>query len=119
MVSSFIFIGITILAFIYGFLSASLHISVAVVIGNMLSFVNIIAGFLLLKKFFHADKNLFLKAFFGGMMVRMVITLLFFVILIGYTKINKISFTVSLVISYILYSVIEMYFINKNLKAET
>ena len=117
--SVYVLAVIAAISFLYGLGTGSMRVSIAVIAGNILSYVNIIAGYLLLKKFFYADKSLFFRAFFGGMIIRMLITLLLFVIIIGYTKINKISFTVSLVISYILYSVIEMVFINKNLEAKT
>jgi len=91
-------------------------IIIAIGIGQILAYLNIISGFWVLNRYFKAENKLFFKAVFGGMFLRMLITLFIFAAILATTKIHKFSFTVSLVISYILYSVIEMIYIYKNLE---
>jgi|SRR5690554_2411601 len=55
----------------------------------------------------------FLKRFFRGILVRLVLTLGLFAALLVRTEIEQISFTLSFIFSYIFYSVIEMIFINR------
>jgi len=92
---------------------------IAISVGNTLAFLHIISGFYILDKYFRAENKLFFRAVFGGMAIRMVVTLLLMALFLGLTEIQKFSFTVSLVISYILYSVVEMIYIYKNLEEIT
>jgi len=86
-------------------------------IGFMLAFfvtsLNAIVGYYFVDKYFGASLNDFMKAVFGSMGVRLLVLAGIIVIVLVFTKIHRISFTVSLFISYILFSVIEINFINK------
>ena len=85
-----------------------------------ITFFNAVVGFYFIDKYFSASLNDFMKMVFGSMGVRLLVLALLFVGLIGFTKIHEVSFTVSLFISYILFSVIEIYFLNKKAsKTET
>jgi len=92
---------------------------IAISVGHTIAFLHIISGFYILSKYFKAENRLFFKAVFGGMAGRMVFTLMLMAFILGLTEISEFSFTVSLVISYILYSVIEMIYIYKNLEENT
>lgn len=78
-----------------------------------LTFLNAVVGFYYIDKYFSASLNDFMKMVFGSMGVRLFVLAVLLVALLGFTKIHKVSFTVSLFISYILFSVIEIYFLNK------
>lgn len=79
----------------------------------LLTFLNAVVGFYYIDKYFSASLNDFMKMVFGSMGVRLFVLAVILVALLGFTKIHKVSFTVSLFISYILFSVIEIYFLNK------
>lgn len=93
---------------------------VAFLIAIFLTFLNAVVGFYYIDKYFSASLNDFMKMVFGSMGVRLLVLALIFVGLLGFTKIHEVSFTASLFISYILFSVIEIYFLNKKAsKTET
>ncbi len=92
----------------YGF-----SIMFAFLLALVITFLNAAVGFYYIDKYFSASLNDLLKVVFGSMGIRLLALGLAFVALLGFTEIHKVSFTVSLFISYILFSVIEIYFLNK------
>ena len=109
------FLIVVVVASIAVYLFSSGAAAYAVATGGMLGFINVVAGFYTLKRFFHASQPLFFQAVFGMMLIRMVLTLAAMGLILILTNIREIEFTVSLVISYILHSVIEVIVIYKNL----
>jgi hypothetical protein len=88
-------------------------IAVGFLLAVPLTFFNAAVGFYYIDKYFSASLNDFMKMVFGSMGVRLLVLALLFVGIVGFTNIHLVSFTVSLFISYILFSVIEIYFLNK------
>lgn len=111
--------GTVVVTGLMSYMYSAPELFIAILVGNTLAFLHIISGFYILDKYFKAENKLFFRAVFGGMAIRMVITLLLMALFLGLTEIHKFSFTVSLVISYILYSVMEMIYIYKNLEETT
>ncbi|HKI45941.1 MAG TPA: hypothetical protein VKA08_11480 [Balneolales bacterium] len=93
---------------IYGF-PALLGMIVALVMTT----ANVLAGYWIIIRSFHLDMSDFMKRVFGGMGIRMFVLMGLIVIILLVTKINQNSFIISLFISYICKSVIEIIFINK------
>lgn len=89
------------------------NVVIAALSALILTYLNALVGFYYIDKYFSASLNDFMKMVFGSMGVRLLVLAVTFVGLIGFTKIHEVSFTVSLFISYILFSVIEIYFLNK------
>ena len=118
-ITTILLILTTALVGIAGYLNSAFHLFVAVTVAHLLVYVHTMTGFYILERYFEAENKLFFRAVFGGMALRMAITLIITGLIISISEIHKFSFTVSLVISYILYSVIEMIYIYKNLEATT
>jgi hypothetical protein len=89
---------------------------VAIISGAILSSIFIVSSGWVLHTFRKAENSLFMQVFFFSMVIRFVLVLLLFSILLGLTKIDKIYFTVSFIISYLCQSITEMIFINKILQ---
>ena len=118
-ITTIVLVLTTVLLGIAGYLNSAFHLFVAIILAHLLVYAHTMTGFYILERYFRAENKLFFRAVFGGMALRMAVTLLLTALIIGLTEIHKFSFTVSLVISYILYSVIEMVYIYKNLEATT
>ncbi|MGM0589296.1 MAG: hypothetical protein ACQETE_12815 [Bacteroidota bacterium] len=88
-------------------------VSLSISIGIVLTAINTMVGYLVIDKYFGAAFNQFMKMVFGSMMIRLLLMGLIVVLILIATKINQIGFTVGLFISYILFSLIEVIFINK------
>lgn len=88
----------------------------AVVLGYLLSYLFVLSNFFVVRKMQMDDQGRFLKLFFGALAVRFLVTLLLFAWVLVALKIDQIFFTVSFIISYIFYSIIEIIFINKILE---
>lgn len=92
----------------YGF-SALLGVIVALVMTT----ANVLVGYWIITRSFHLSMSDFMKRVFGSMGIRMFALMGLIVIILLVTKINRNSFIISLFISYICKSVIEIIFINK------
>lgn len=85
----------------------------AALIAISMTSLNAVVGYYYIDKYFSASFNDFMKAVFGSMGIRLLVMAVVIVLILALTKIHQISFTVSLFISYILFSVNEIIFINK------
>lgn len=90
-----------------------LNALIGVFAGDVLTTLNILAGYYFLSRYFEAPYQTFLKMVFGSMTVRLILMLAFVVGIILLLKLDQNSFIISLFISYIYKSVIEIIFINK------
>lgn len=82
-------------------------------LADLLTTLNVLAGYYFISRYFNADYQAFLKAVFGSMVARLIVMLMLVVAVILLLKIDQNSFIISLFISYIYKSVIEIIFINK------
>lgn len=85
----------------------------SVFMGLLITTLNFILGYYFISKFFDRDPDTFLKVVFGSMGIRLILLMLIIIGVILYIKIDQNIFIISLFISYICKSVIEIYFINK------
>ena len=103
-----------ILSSIFLFLPAGA--AVGIFSGYMLSSIFSVSGMFVIERFFDAEQELFVKAFFFSLFTRFFLVLGVMALLIGVTKIDEIYFTVSFLISYLCQSVTEMVFFNISLQ---
>ena len=96
------------LFYLYG-----MKVLIGFLVAIVLTYFKAGVGYYYIDKYFSASLKDFMKAVFGIMGLRLLVLAVLIVLVIGFTKIHKVSFTVSLFISYILFSVIEIYFLNK------
>jgi len=82
-------------------------------LGLVITSLNVISGYYFISKYFDRSTNVFMKVIFGSMAVRLILLMLVIIAVILFIKIDQFSFIISLFISYICKSVIEIYFINK------
>jgi hypothetical protein len=75
--------------------------------------LNAITGFYLIDKFFHASMSQFMSIVFGSMFFRLMALGVFIIMILLFSNFPQITFIVSLFISYICKSVLEIIFINK------
>lgn len=75
--------------------------------------LNAISGFYLIDKFFHASMSQFMSIVFGSMFFRLMVLGAFIIMILLFGNFPQITFIVSLFISYICKSVLEIIFINK------
>lgn len=85
----------------------------AMVLGYLLSYLFVLSNFFVVRKIHMENQERFFKLFFGALAGRFLAILLLFSLVLIALKIDQIFFTVSFIISYIFYSVIEIIFINK------
>lgn len=83
-------------------------------VGCLLSALCLIYEFYTLSKVGHKDLMPFMQAFLGGMVVRLLVIGVALFLLIKFTDVNLPSFVFSLFGFYVLYLVIELYFVVKN-----
>ncbi len=83
------------------------------IVALVLTTVNVLVGYWLIVRAVDQSMNDFMKKVFGGMVIRMFVLMALIAFLLLATKIHQNSFIISLFISYICKSVIEIIFINK------
>lgn len=83
----------------------------AVIIGAVLSTLNVLAGFFAIEYTLDKSYNTFLKAVLGGMGIRMAVTLGTLVLLIKFSGLHTVALVVSVLSFYVVYLVIEIFYI--------
>jgi len=82
-------------------------------IALVLTYLNVLVGYFFIDKYFSAAFNTFMKMVFGSMGLRLLALAILIAGILSLTNVHKVSFTASLFISYILFSLIEVIFIQK------
>jgi hypothetical protein len=85
----------------------------AVVIGAVLSTLNVLAGFLAIEYSFDKAHATFLKAVLGGMGVRMVAMLAILVLLLRFTALPAVALVASVLGFYVMFLVLELLYIQR------
>jgi hypothetical protein len=83
--------------------------------GCLLSVVCFTAGFYALCRFFHSSFQALMITVFGGMLARLLVIGAIFVLVDTLTSLHRVSFLTSLLGFYVLYLIIELYFIKNRL----
>ena len=79
----------------------------------ILSTLNAIFSYFIIRKYSRKSFESFISAFFGSMIIRLIVMALIIIAFILLIKIDEFSFIIGLFISYICDSIIEIYFIVK------
>ncbi len=83
------------------------------IVALVMTTANVLVGYWIIIRSFHLGMSDFMKRVFGSIGIRMFVLMGLIVIILLVTKIHQNSFIISLFISYICKSVIEIIFINK------
>jgi hypothetical protein len=91
----------------------SSEVILAALVGVLLSTINVMLGFLAIEYSFEKSYTTFLKAVLGGMGVRMLIMLSALLVLIKVVGLHAVALTVSLLLLYLVFLVLEVFFIQR------
>ncbi len=80
--------------------------------------LNIVAAFFTIKLTINKEEKTFMKAFFGGMGIRVLILIAVIVSIVKFLDIDQFTFILSLLILYVLYQIWEIWLINSYLRKE-
>lgn len=83
--------------------------------GFLLSAFCFSAGFYAICRSYHASLNRLMIAVFGGMLARMVLIGAIFLLVVWWTSLHVVSFLASLLGFYVLFLVLELYFVKQRL----
>lgn len=95
------------------------EIIIAAAIGALLSTANIIAGYLSIEYAFNKSMTRFLKTILGGIGIRMFVLLIAMFFVIQVIKLHVLAFTISLFIYYVIFLVLEIFYIDQKVRAKT
>lgn len=87
----------------------------SVLLGCLISIINVIAGYYLIKYSIDKSNRVFFKAVIGGMAIRIIIIGISIVILIKIFDVNMFGLVISLFFYYFLFLGMEILFLNKKL----
>ena len=85
----------------------------------ILTTLNIIAVFLIIKLNFNKDVHTFNRTFFLGFGIRFIILLILIFLVLLFGRVNQFTFLVSLFILYFIFQFWEIFFLNRNFKQES
>ncbi len=80
--------------------------------------INIVAAFFTIKLTIEKEDKTFMKTFFGGMGIRVLILIAVIISIIKFLDIDQFTFILSLLILYVLYQIWEIWLINSYLRKE-
>ena len=89
----------------------------AVLIGWGLSALSYVVGFYLVCRSVDAPLNRFMLVFFGGMLARLMVIGVVFLLILLLTQLHVGGFLASLLGFYVLYLILELYFVNSRLRS--
>ncbi len=85
---------------------------------GIIATLNIVAAFFTIKLTIEKEEKTFMKTFFGGMGVRVLIMIVLIVSIIKFLDVDQFTFIISLLILYVLYQIWEIWLINSYLRKE-
>jgi CDP-diglyceride synthetase len=91
------------------------QVTAGFITGCLISLVNVTAGYLLIEYGIEKPNATFLKIILGGMVARLIVTPALVVVLVRVFGFHLVSLTISLFLSYFLFLVFEVLFLNKRL----
>ena len=89
-----------------------------VLVGCLLAAICFTTGFYAVCRSFQRSFRALMITVFGGMLARLVLIGAIFILLVNLTSLHVTSFLVSLLGFYVVYLVIELYFVNKKLRLQ-
>ncbi len=97
---------------------ASADVIAAVMAGALISTLNALAGFLTIEYAFEKSYTVFLRAVLGGMGLRLMVMLGALLALILAAGMHAVALTVSVMVLYLVYLVLEILFLQRKVRAK-
>jgi hypothetical protein len=85
---------------------------ISILIGFLISTINVIVGIFFIKKSFSIDYKAFIKVLVGGIMIRLFLTMFLVILVLKFLDISENNFIFSLLFFYFFYLIIEIFYIN-------
>lgn len=83
----------------------------SILIGALISLLNFLIGFLLIKLSLHKSENIFLLSLWGGLLIRLLIGLTLILLTLFFLEINTYGFIFSILFFYVFYLLIEIFYL--------
>lgn len=80
--------------------------------GLILAILNFLIGYLFIKRSYSASNNLFFSMLWGGLILRLMLTLSLTFIVLKFLEINEFGFIFSLLFFYVFFLIIEILYLN-------
>lgn len=112
-----IIIFILVLAFYLTSLISSVMFK-SLIIGAIISLLNFLIGFALIKFSLKKSEKIFLIALWGGLLIRLILGLSLVLITLIFLEINTYGFIFSILFFYVFYLLIEIFYLNLGRKSQ-
>jgi len=118
-----VFFSISVLALlIVSVLYLASHISAilfeSIIFGALISLLNFLIGFLLIKFSLRRSEKIFLLSLWGGLLLRLILGLTLILITLIFLEINTYGFIFSILFFYVFYLLIEIFYLNLGRKSQ-
>ena len=118
-----VFFSISVLAIlIVSVLYLASHISAilfeSIIFGALISLLNFLIGFLLIKFSLRKSEKIFLLSLWGGLLLRLILGLTLILITLIFLEINTYGFIFSILFFYVFYLLIEIFYLNLGRKSQ-
>lgn len=90
----------------------------SLLIGAIISLLNFLIGFLLIKISLRKSEKIFLISLWGGLLLRLILGLTFILITLIFLEINNYGFIFSILFFYVFYLIIEIFYLNLGRKSQ-
>ena len=118
-----VFFSISVLALlIVSVLYLASHISAilfeSIIFGALISLLNFLIGYLLIKFSLRRSEKIFLLSLWGGLLLRLILGLTLILITLIFLEINTYGFIFSILFFYVFYLLIEIFYLNLGRKSQ-
>jgi len=118
-----VFFSISVLALlIVSVLYLASHISAilfeSIIFGALISLLNFLIGFLLIKFSLRRSEKIFLLSLWGGLLLRLILGLTLILTTLIFLEINTYGFIFSILFFYVFYLLIEIFYLNLGRKSQ-
>lgn len=90
----------------------------SIIFGALISLLNFLIGFLLIKFSLRRSEKIFLLSLWGGLLLRLILGLTLILITLIFLEINTYGFIFSILFFYVFYLLIEIFYLNLGRKSQ-
>jgi len=90
----------------------------SIIFGAVISLLNFLIGFLLIKFSLRRSEKIFLLSLWGGLLLRLILGLTLILITLIFLEINTYGFIFSILFFYVFYLLIEIFYLNLGRKSQ-
>ena len=90
----------------------------SIIFGALISLLNFLIGFLLIKFSLRKSEKIFLLSLWGGLLLRLILGLTLILITLIFLEINTYGFIFSILFFYVFYLLIEIFYLNLGRKSQ-